>query len=102
MDDQESNKALSPKHHWSAVPLFWVTVVIMVLTAILVRQGTRTVTAKKFRKYPPRPDHYCYQIINAAERQHTRATKPRLLAAGKYRLFGAPGQRQCWRVAGRG
>lgn len=30
---------LPPKHHWSLAPLFWVTVVIMLLTAVLVWIG---------------------------------------------------------------
>ena len=57
MDDQESNKALSPKHHWSMAPLFWVTVVIMVLTAVLVRQGSqdRSQSKSSANKTPDQP-----------------------------------------------
>jgi hypothetical protein len=35
----QANEILLPKHHWSHTPLFWVTVVIMILTAVLVWIG---------------------------------------------------------------
>lgn len=63
MDDQQSNKALPPKHDWSAVPLFWATVVIMVLTAILVWQGAQEPSQSRSSIIEPR-------------NQPTLATKP--------------------------
>lgn len=35
-DAQQTDNILPLKHHWSLAPLFWVTVAIMILTAILV------------------------------------------------------------------
>jgi hypothetical protein len=63
MDDQDSNRALHSKHDRLAAPLFWVTVIIMGLTAILVWQGYQQPSQSK-------------GSINEPRNQPTLATKP--------------------------